>query len=97
MDEVARTSEVMETHPRDCVNRSRRRARSRRTTSACVRPGAMTYLEFHLVVPGAMQVADAHVICDRVEAALKAETPGLVVTIHVEPEGKAKHSGVLVL
>ena len=59
--------------------------------------GRMTYLEFHLVVPGAMQVADAHTICDRVEAALKAETPGLVVTIHVEPEGKAKHSGVLVL
>ncbi|MDT7951856.1 MAG: cation diffusion facilitator family transporter [Acetobacteraceae bacterium] len=59
--------------------------------------GRTTYLEFHLVVPGAMQVADAHVICDRVEAALKAETPGLVVTIHVEPEGKAKHTGVLVL
>lgn len=59
--------------------------------------GRMTYLEFHLVVPGEMQVADAHSICDRVEAALKAETPGLVVTIHVEPEGKAKHSGVLVL
>ena len=59
--------------------------------------GRMTYLEFHLVVPGAMPVAEAHLICDRVEAALKAETPGLVVTIHVEPEGKAKHSGVLVL
>ncbi len=59
--------------------------------------GRMTYLEFHLVVPGAMQVAEAHLICDRVEAALKAETPGLVVTIHVEPEGKAKHKGVLVL
>ena len=59
--------------------------------------GRLTYLEFHLVVPGCMQVAEAHVICDRIEAALKAETPGLVVTIHVEPEGKAKHKGVLVL
>ena len=59
--------------------------------------GRTTYLEFHLVVPGSMQVAEAHAICDRVEAALKAETPGLVVTIHVEPEAKAKHSGVLVL
>ena len=59
--------------------------------------GRTTYLEFHLVVPGAMPVADAHAICDRVEAALKAATPGLVVTIHVEPEGKAKHQGVLVL
>src|SRR4051794_30051527 len=59
--------------------------------------GRMTYLEFHLVVPGSMRVADAHDICDRVEAALKKEVEGLVVTIHVEPEGKAKHSGVLVL
>ena len=59
--------------------------------------GRTTYLEFHLVVPGSMQVAEAHAICDRVEAALKTETPGLVVTIHVEPEAKAKHSGVLVL
>ncbi|MDP9095487.1 MAG: cation diffusion facilitator family transporter [Pseudomonadota bacterium] len=59
--------------------------------------GRTTYLEFHLVVPGSMQVAEAHAICDRVETALKAETPGLVVTIHVEPEAKAKHSGVLVL
>ena len=44
-----------------------------------------------------MRVAEAHAICDRVEAALKAEMEGLVITIHVEPEGKAKHSGVLVL
>jgi cation diffusion facilitator family transporter len=59
--------------------------------------GRMTYLEFHLVVPGDMRVAEAHEICDRVEAALKAEVEGLVITIHVEPEGKAKHHGVLVL
>jgi cation diffusion facilitator family transporter len=59
--------------------------------------GRYTYLEFHLVVPGAMRVDEAHEICDRVEAALKAEVEGLVVTIHVEPELKAKHQGVLVL
>ena len=59
--------------------------------------GRFTYLEFHLVVPGAMRVDEAHDICDRVEAALKSEVPGLVVTIHVEPEAKAKHQGVLVL
>ncbi len=59
--------------------------------------GRITYFEFHLVVPGAMPVEEAHGICDRIEAALKAETPGLIVTIHVEPELKAKHSGVLVL
>lgn len=61
------------------------------------RAGRFTFLEFHLVVPGAMSVAEAHAICDRIEAALKAEIEGLVVTIHVEPEGKAKHSGIVVL
>jgi cation diffusion facilitator family transporter len=59
--------------------------------------GRLTFLEFHLVVPAAMTVADAHDICDRIEAALKAEMEGLMITIHVEPEGKAKHRGVLVL
>jgi len=59
--------------------------------------GRQTFLEFHLVVPGAMTVKDAHAICDRIEAALKAEMEGLMITIHVEPEGKAKHHGVLVL
>lgn len=59
--------------------------------------GRHTFLEFHLVVPAAMTVADAHDICDRIEEALKAEVPGLLITIHVEPEGKAKHHGVIVL
>ncbi len=59
--------------------------------------GRQTYLEFHLVVPGEMRVADAHAICDRIEAALRAEMEELVITIHVEPDSKAKHHGVLVL
>lgn len=59
--------------------------------------GRLTFIEFHLVVPGAMRVDEAHGICDRIEAALKAEVDGAVITIHVEPEGKAKHQGVLVL
>ncbi|MDE1897077.1 MAG: cation transporter [Rhodospirillales bacterium] len=58
--------------------------------------GISSFLEFHLVVPGAMSVDAAHVICDRIEAALKQEKPGLIVTIHVEPEAKAKHEGVRV-
>jgi cation diffusion facilitator family transporter len=57
--------------------------------------GPASFLEFHLVVPGVMTVADAHDICDRIEAALKAAMPGVVITIHVEPDGKAKHEGVL--
>lgn len=59
--------------------------------------GRLTYLEFHLVVPGDTSVSDAHAICDRIEAALREEMQHLVITIHVEPEGKAKHHGVLVL
>ncbi len=59
--------------------------------------GRLTFVEFHLVVPGAMRVDEAHAICDRIETALKAEVDGAVITIHVEPEGKAKHRGVLVL
>ncbi len=59
--------------------------------------GPRSFLEFHLVVPGAMSVEDAHAICDRVEAALQAESEGLLISIHVEPEEKAKHEGVRVL
>ncbi len=59
--------------------------------------GAMTFIDFHLVVPGSMTVDASHDICDRIEAALKAEVEGAVISIHVEPEGKAKHHGVLVL
>ncbi|WP_198377563.1 cation diffusion facilitator family transporter [Neoroseomonas rubea] len=59
--------------------------------------GRFTFLEFHLVVPGAMSVREAHDICDRIEAALKAELETAIITIHVEPEAKAKHEGVPVL
>lgn len=58
--------------------------------------GRLTFLEFHLVVPGSMTVAAAHQICDRIEDALKAEMEHLMITIYVEPEEKAKHGGVLV-
>lgn len=59
--------------------------------------GRFTFVEFHLVVPGDMRVRDAHDICDRIEAALKAELDAAIITIHVEPEGKAKGRGVPVL
>ena len=59
--------------------------------------GRLTFLEFHLVVPGTMTVADSHAICDRIEAALKTEMSNLEITIHVEPEAKAKQHGVPVL
>ena len=59
--------------------------------------GRTTFVEFHMVVPGDMTVSHAHEICDRIETALKAELGSAIITIHVEPEVKAKHHGVLVL
>jgi cation diffusion facilitator family transporter len=59
--------------------------------------GRLTFLEFHLVVPGSMTVAESHAICDHIEETLRGEMPHLVITIHVEPEEKAKQHGVPVL
>lgn len=59
--------------------------------------GPATFIEFHLVVPGEMRVDRAHDICDRIEAGLREAFSGAIITIHVEPENKAKHSGIVVL
>jgi cation diffusion facilitator family transporter len=59
--------------------------------------GRVTFIDFHLVVPGTMPVSEAHRICDAIEKALRAEIADAATTIHVEPEDKAKHNGVLVL
>lgn len=59
--------------------------------------GKATFIDFHLVVPGHLSVSDAHDICDRIETQLKSKVPDAMVTIHVEPENKAKHSGIIVL
>jgi len=56
------------------------------------RAGPNTFVEFHLVVPGATTVEQAHQICDRLENALRASLEGVRTTIHVEPDHKAIHS-----
>lgn len=61
------------------------------------RAGSKIFVDFHLVVAGAMAVDQAHDICDRIEDAIRDVTHDLAITIHVEPEEKAKHSGVLVI
>jgi cation diffusion facilitator family transporter len=85
---LARIRHIVATHANGALE-----AHDLRTRQA----GRLTFLQFHLVVPGKMPVDEAHDICDRIEAALKAEMEGLIVTIHVEPELKAKHKGVVVL
>lgn len=59
--------------------------------------GQVTFIDFHLVMPGDTTVEAAHDLCDRIEAALMEALPDARVTIHVEPEHKAKHSGIVVL
>ena len=59
--------------------------------------GRVTFIEFHLVVPGSMTVAASHVICDRIEQALQAAVHDAQVLIHVEPEEEAKQTGVPVV
>lgn len=59
--------------------------------------GRVTFIDFHLVVPGGMTVREAHDICDRIERALKQAMGETVITIHVEPEHKAKHNGIVVV
>ncbi|MER2265144.1 cation diffusion facilitator family transporter [Methylobacterium oxalidis] len=59
--------------------------------------GQATFIDFHLVVPGEMTVADSHAICDRLESVIEGAIEGAVVVIHVEPGDHAKQRGVPVL
>jgi cation diffusion facilitator family transporter len=47
--------------------------------------GARQFADFHLLVPGATSVRDAHDLAERVEAALRTALPRVEVTIHIEP------------
>jgi cation diffusion facilitator family transporter len=57
------------------------------------RAGRATFIDFHLVVPGTMTVSESHALCDHIEAALHEGIENAIITIHVEPEEKAKHPG----
>ena len=56
--------------------------------------GRTTFIDFHLVVDGAMTVDTSHAICDRIEAALKASYPDSIISIHVEPTAKRKYGAM---
>jgi cation diffusion facilitator family transporter len=47
--------------------------------------GASKFADFHLLVPGAMTVREAHGLAERVEAALRDALPRVAVTTHIEP------------
>ena len=57
----------------------------------------MIFIDFHLIVEGAMTVDAAHDICDRIENALTTEFPESVISIHVEPPHKQKDRGGVLL
>ena len=59
--------------------------------------GRQIFIDFHLVVPGTMTVEASHEICDQIEARLREAVANAQITIHVEPEAKAKHSGIVVV
>jgi cation diffusion facilitator family transporter len=86
--EVERIREIISTHAEGAIE-----AHDLRTRNA----GSKTFVEFHLVVIGSMTVNAAHEICDRIERAIREEFPDMHITIHVEPEDKAKHAGIVVM
>jgi divalent metal cation (Fe/Co/Zn/Cd) transporter len=57
--------------------------------------GAQVFIEFHLVVPGAMSVSESHQICDRIELGIRQRLGQANISIHVEPAEKAKHKGIV--
>lgn len=56
----------------------------------------VTFIEFHLVVDGAMSVADSHAICNRIEAALAEVIGEVQVIIHVEPHEERRQDGLTI-
>ncbi|WP_075289695.1 cation diffusion facilitator family transporter [Pararhizobium arenae] len=53
--------------------------------------GPVIFVDFHMVVPSAMPVREAHDICDCLEDAIRVVHPGARIAIHVEPEGEKAH------
>ncbi len=50
------------------------------------RVGKVREVDLHLVVPGAVSVAEAHQLCDRLEERIGQVFEESVTTIHIEPE-----------
>lgn len=49
------------------------------------RAGGRRFVDYHLLVPGAMAVQDAHELEMKIEAAIEAAVAGIEVTSHIEP------------
>jgi cation diffusion facilitator family transporter len=84
---LERISEIISTEAKGALE-----AHDLRTRHA----GRMTFIDFHLVIGGNTTVSTAHEICDRLEKAIKEEIGKALITIHVEPDNKVKHSGIVI-
>jgi ferrous-iron efflux pump FieF len=49
--------------------------------------GTHDFVQCHVAIDGAMSVAAAHAIVERIEAAMRAEWPGLEIFVHIDPVG----------
>ena len=49
------------------------------------RAGSVRFVDFHLLVPGAMTVQQSHDLCCDIEEDIREALPGAQITIHVEP------------
>lgn len=87
MDKAVSTEEHI--HIRDIISANSRGALEVHDLKTRI-AGRATFIEFHLIVDGDMTVRESHVICDRIEEALRAEVPSVRITIHVEPDDEAK-------
>jgi cation diffusion facilitator family transporter len=73
-DELALINDRVTRHPGFAVHSLRSR-----------KAGKTKYIDFHLEAPPAMSVADAHRLCDELEAEIEGHLSNTDVTIHVEP------------
>lgn len=55
--------------------------------------GAHDFVQFHVDMPRAMTLREAHDIIERVEQDLYREFPGLELLIHIDPEGQVDDPG----
>ena len=49
------------------------------------RAGSRRFVDFHLLVPGALTVETAHGVGSEIEDAIRAAVPAIEVTVHIEP------------
>jgi len=50
------------------------------------RSGPYRQIDYHLIVPGAMPVVEAHALAERIEDAVRRRFPNTIIVTHIEPD-----------